>query len=50
VWVGHSCPTLLRLGLVLLLPLILGRTLLSDAFDVGVEVALAVDVGAANVT
>ena len=38
VWVGHSCPTPLTLRLILLLPLglklpVMGRTLLSDAFD-----------------
>jgi hypothetical protein len=46
VWVGHSCPTFSTL--VLKLPFgvdvavaSVGRTLLSDAFDVGVEVAPA---------
>ena len=45
MWVGHSCPTLLTLLLILglTLPLMLkrqvwGRTLLSDAFHVGAEV------------
>ncbi len=43
MWVGHSCPTLLTLRLILLLPLGLEVAVGdADAFDVAVDLALAV--------